>query len=209
MHLKLNKLDFLEIRRREKYWKFSKLIFIHVPKVAGVSVSTALYGRPLGHFKYIELMNHLDNFDQYSVFSIIRDPIERIKSAFNFIRNGSISDTHQFNDKIDNGYLKDINIFIQDYLQYKDVEKLDPVLQTQYSYLSSFEKNKLGDIKIFNIDDLDSLDQFLFESGYSVKFQKLNESIKTECKMDSISLKIVENIYKQDIDLYGAIVNGK
>lgn len=45
----------LDILRRCPRWKATGVIFVHVPKAAGVSVSRALYGRPLGHFRALDI----------------------------------------------------------------------------------------------------------------------------------------------------------
>ena len=62
------------------------VIFVHVPRNRGTSVSRALYGRGIKHYSarfYRDLDRNL--FNSTPSFALIRDPIDRFVSAYHFI----------------------------------------------------------------------------------------------------------------------------
>jgi len=81
-------------RRRERIAaiRASGVLFIHVPKNAGTSVSERLYGRQIKHetVRYYEMVAP-DVLDLPS-FAIVREPITRFLSAFRYARNGGTRD---------------------------------------------------------------------------------------------------------------------
>ena len=63
-----------------------KLIFIHVPKTGGTFVERKLaklknkvFG---GHSNYIHFKNKIKSIDNYNIFSIVRNPYDRLISAY-------------------------------------------------------------------------------------------------------------------------------
>lgn len=65
----------------------NKSIFIHIPKTGGTSVIKK-YDPTFLDFKHYDLLYYKDllkdKFDNYSIFSIVRNPYERILSYFHF-----------------------------------------------------------------------------------------------------------------------------
>lgn len=66
----------------------SGCLFIHIPKAAGVSISTSLYGREIGHNR---LGYYRDLPKDLYVFSVVRNPFERVVSAWRFLSRGGMS----------------------------------------------------------------------------------------------------------------------
>lgn len=66
-------------------------IFVHIPKAAGVSVARALYGNlGFGHRKlrdYQEIFRPAV-FERMFKFTIVRNPFDRLHSAYVFLNNG-------------------------------------------------------------------------------------------------------------------------
>jgi hypothetical protein len=66
-------------------------IFIHVPKTAGESVAMALYGRGIPHITWREWYEKNPfKFTSYFKFAVLRDPLARFCSAFDFLRSGGM-----------------------------------------------------------------------------------------------------------------------
>jgi hypothetical protein len=67
-----------------------RCIFVHVPKAAGISVATALFGNAGGgHCEaryYREVFG--PDFGAYFKFTFVRDPVTRLVSAYEFLRRG-------------------------------------------------------------------------------------------------------------------------
>ena len=82
----------LDILRRYPYWKRAGVIFVHIPKSAGVAINTALYNRPLGHFFATDIQKVIPNaFDSLLTFGVVRNPLDRLVSAYRFAKSGGTS----------------------------------------------------------------------------------------------------------------------
>lgn len=71
------------------YEEDKKVIFVHVPKGAGKYVSKTLLGAPngTGHSKIIYYMRDKKRFKSYFKFTFVRNPWDRLVSAFFYIKN--------------------------------------------------------------------------------------------------------------------------
>lgn len=68
-------------------------IYVHVPKTGGNSVTKILYGEPSknagGHRAAWEYLNYSQSlYDQYLVFATVRHPLDRLHSAFCYLKTG-------------------------------------------------------------------------------------------------------------------------
>lgn len=75
-----------------------RCIFVHIPKCAGISVVKSLFGDfDLGHagIKRYQIMFGPAEFKNYFKFTIVRNPYDRLVSAFFFMKKGGINE----NDK--------------------------------------------------------------------------------------------------------------
>lgn len=66
-------------------------IFIHIPKCAGISMAYGLYGEQVQHntWRYWRRINPY-RYEKYFKFSVIREPEERFRSAFNYLKAGGM-----------------------------------------------------------------------------------------------------------------------
>lgn len=67
-----------------------KLIFIHIPKAAGSSIGELVFGTDIiGHYPYYVYEGYdSSKFDEYYKFSVVRDPLARLRSAYTFLLEG-------------------------------------------------------------------------------------------------------------------------
>lgn len=74
--------------RLVRIWR-AGLLFIHIPKNAGMSVSDAIYGEPVDHssIRYYQKARP-DLVDALPSFAVLRDPVDRFISAYNYGRVG-------------------------------------------------------------------------------------------------------------------------
>jgi hypothetical protein len=69
-------------------------IFVHIPKCAGVSVARSLFGNLGGGHETIShyrLVFGAREFDRYFKFSIVRNPWDRLVSAYLFLKRGGMN----------------------------------------------------------------------------------------------------------------------
>ena len=72
-----------------------RCIFVHIPKCAGISLVKSLFGDfDLGHagIKRYQIMFGPAEFNRYFKFTIVRNPFDRLVSAFFFMKKGGINE---------------------------------------------------------------------------------------------------------------------
>ena len=76
-----------------------KVIFIHIPKCAGRSISEA-FGQPFDHFtaSYYQT-KHPDNWHSYTVFTMVRNPYQRLVSMYHYIKNEPFHADHPITNR--------------------------------------------------------------------------------------------------------------
>jgi hypothetical protein len=118
------------IRERE-------ILFIHVPKTAGMSVSSTLYGLQVKHAS-VRYYDHIDPDLRADLpsFAVMRDPIERFVSAYRYARGGggrhsrvSIPFRRQYRD------FRDVDDALDHVEGARSLFDIDHIFRPQSSYL--------------------------------------------------------------------------
>lgn len=71
-----------------------RCIFVHVPKTGGVSISRALFGSLAGGhatIRHYQMVFARREFDSYFKFAFVRNPWDRLYSAYRFLRAGGMT----------------------------------------------------------------------------------------------------------------------
>jgi hydroxymethylpyrimidine pyrophosphatase-like HAD family hydrolase len=197
------------------YYKDKKILFIHVPKTGGTiiertikkNISETLYsGRSntllefpynktsLQHQFYKTIYKFRDklnvNFDNIQIFSVVRNPYDRIISdLFWYKLIDKEFNSNQVYDVIKNNYL------------YRD--DLDNHNKPQYCFLVDENDDLIKTIKLFHTEKLnelnDELNNFL---GFNIdiKQKEVNKDYRKYLNNNSISL--INNFYKKDFELF-------
>ncbi len=99
-------------------------VFVHLPKTAGVSISRALYGSlGMGHLTLGEFGTIFRSyaFGRMFKFTFVRNPFDRIHSAYHFLRSGGMGG---LDAEFDRQVLKNFPTFEQFVLQGLEQEKV-------------------------------------------------------------------------------------
>lgn len=70
-------------------------IFVHIPKTAGISVSTALFGCLAGghaSVSHYQMVFDRKTFNRFFKFTFVRNPWDRLYSAYRFLSNGGMTE---------------------------------------------------------------------------------------------------------------------
>lgn len=82
---------------QKKRWAFDqhRCIFVHIPKCAGISLVKSLFGDfDCGHtnLRRYQIMFAPAEFKSYFKFTIVRNPYDRVVSAFLFLQKGGVNE---------------------------------------------------------------------------------------------------------------------
>ncbi|WP_052746067.1 sulfotransferase family 2 domain-containing protein [Sulfurovum lithotrophicum] len=96
------------------YNDLCKCIYIHIPKVAGISIEEALFREKVGH-KWALMYKGEDKqkFNDYFKFSFVRNPYDRLASAFFFLKNGGRNEFDKKWSEENLSAIEDFTHFIQ------------------------------------------------------------------------------------------------
>tara|TARA_Y100001968_G_C19340694_1_gene709343 strand:- start:423 stop:1097 length:675 start_codon:yes stop_codon:yes gene_type:complete len=199
------------IRNNLNLYKNKGILFIHVPKNAGTSINYSLYGKSIGHFTALEFRKVAKKeFNNLYKFAIIRNPYDRLISAYSFMQEGlykeminrpSILKTKKILQ------LKgiDINKFVLEWLP-ENGNYIDFIFMPQNHFICDKKKDILID-KLIKFDELSKLKEIIYkETG--VKLNKLNVKNRTEDKqiyiLSNESKSYIRQLYKKDFELFEA-----
>jgi chondroitin 4-sulfotransferase 11 len=137
------------------------LVFIHVPKAAGTSISNALYGVDVPHYTmqhYLKVDPFF--FSQVPSFAVVRNPFERVFSAYRFLVQGG---TRDVDVRYASRYEKfksfaDFLMFLYDHQD--EVLMGDYVLRRQGEFILDRNLNPAVNM-IFDVCELDKCKEYL------------------------------------------------
>ncbi|PAV24509.1 hypothetical protein CF392_15880 [Tamilnaduibacter salinus] len=180
-----------------------KMIYIHIPKVAGSSIGEAILGHDkVGHYpaRYIR---DIDNrfFDEAYKFTFVRNPWDRLYSAFSFLKNGGKgtwdSDWTQ-KYRVD---LMDFEEFVIDFINESTVYSIIHLVP-QIDFVLDKHGNSLMDY-IGYFEELEEGMSVVSEStGFNFKVPRANVNEKVGYR-DVYSKKMIDKVarvYQEDLN---------
>ncbi|MEZ8225877.1 sulfotransferase family 2 domain-containing protein [Vibrio splendidus] len=198
----------LNLYRRYPHWKKQQCIFVHVPKVAGTSINHAIYGRTLGHYSASDIKNKFPNlFNKAFTFSLVRNPWDRVLSAYHFAKQGKTATMGMYNaEQYQIPEFETFEAFVFEWLANKNVDELDFVFQTQSQFLTDAKGNILVDYigKLENMSD--SISYIESQIGRELVIPHANKVAREGSYHDYYTsqemIDIVIAKYGQDIELF-------
>lgn len=186
-----------------------KCIFIHIPKCAGLAFAKSLFGNFGG--SHIPLQNYQifftqEDFNGYYKFAIVRNPWDRLFSAFNFLRKGGINKKDSNWARRNLSHYKDFPEFVKKWVNQKSIKGFRHFIP-QYKFISDFNgkllTNYIGYYEHLN-EEFDFISNKL--NIHSV-LENYNSTFNSKKKYidyyDEEMKDIVRKVYQRDIELFG------
>ncbi len=219
LDFKLNRRESFEnvqaLRQREttewssyKPFDDKKAIFIHVPKCAGISVNKTIFGNLAGgHTTLEQYLNIFEpkNICSYFKFTIVRNPWDRVVSAYHFLQQGGFNkwDQEFYNKEL--ACFDSFEAFVKNWLIHPENLAKHHHFQTQSHYiLDKYNKVQLDFIGY--LENIDNDFKYICDQiGVEASLSATNKSKRNNYQeyYSDETLGIVARAYKQDIDLLG------
>lgn len=200
-----------KVRRRNllEAYKKAGLIFFHVPRTAGTSISHTLYGMPINHFPIREMIPLMSlNLLAMPRFAIIRNPWDRAVSAWSFARSGGGIDgivrmrsPHRYQVPA----FRTFEHFVQDWLNPAQLGKTDGMFQPQSDFLCDAD-GQLALDHLGRFEDLSATERWLRGHNPALPpIPHLNAAGRAPYRehYTPASRDAIARIYARDIDLFG------
>jgi len=182
-----------------------KLIFVHVPRVAGTSIARALYGSvPTRHHSiryYRAVCPKL--FTQVQSFALLRDPFQRFASAYTFVRAGGTA-TSRLSAVFAaaTAHLRDVDDYLS-FLEGRDVLELDFVMRPQSWFVCDLETGTPLVGELFVLGD-PAVSAYLRAQGVE-RLPWLNRAQRQPLFLSTRQKARIERLYAQDFALVAGL----
>lgn len=194
-----------------KYGKYSlsgfdktKSIFIHIPKAAGTSISYSLYGHLTDHYTAYDYINIFgrQTYKEYYKFAFVRNPWDRLFSAYNFLIKGGWSEADRLWAERNISQYKDFRDFVRSWITTKNINSHIHFIP-QYRFIC----NSSGSVIIDHVAYFENINE---------EFEKIADILDINCKLaaknvtgkdryidhyDDEIQEIVAQVYTKDIEL--------
>lgn len=196
------------------YYQFdeTRSIFIHIPKGGGISTIKALYGetaKGFGHPSYKRFLRLYGkkSFSEYFKFTFVRNPWDRLLSAYNFLKKEGLNHMdQQFCDDVLNSY-DTFEQFVMEWVNRGNVENWVHFIP-QYHYLYDDNMNLVVDFVGYFENFNDDFENVRAKLGTDKPLKHFNQtkSDKKNSYKEVYTLEMAEkvaDVYKEDIELFG------
>jgi chondroitin 4-sulfotransferase 11 len=185
-----------------------KCIFIHIPKNAGTSILYLLNNNThidRDHHKYLDYQRSDPNrFNEYHKFCIIRNPWDRLLSAYHYLAHGG-NKTSDINlcESLNNN-CEDFEEFILKWLDFEKIYNIT-ILNPQHLYIYDYTQKKIVMDSVLRFEYLD-YDFSILQNKLSIpgELPKKNITAHNEYKSyyNNKMIKKVTDLFLKDIILF-------
>lgn len=203
--------------------EYDKLLFVHIPKTAGTSISKILndknldtwnrvYPRHHDPYFYLKDSNEIDS--KVFSFSVVRNPYTRTYSCykqFNKAQNTNISFIEYLNNIVEKNISKDTSLLSLQELFYvlekeNKISEHTSLIHLPQSFYVLGQKNTLQVTKLYKFENLKELEDDL---NWNIEFYNIGDYTKdmyNDAYTDK-AIDIVEKIYELDFLTFGYTMN--
>lgn len=185
-----------------------KCIFVHIPKCAGISVSKSLFNNlGGGHLSIMDyqLIYGQSKFKDFFTFTFVRNPWDRVFSAYNFLNKGGFDKADKLWAEENLSCFNSFNQFVCTWVTEKNIYSWNHFIP-QYRFVC----DPYGNIKVNFIGRFESIEndfkyisQKINCNDYLEHTNKSNNSMAYKEFYTKKSIEIIRNIYTKDIELFG------
>ena len=190
------------IRRRN-------LIFVHVPRVAGTSISRALYGPRCTRHHSIRYYKTVapDFWASADSFALLRDPFDRFASSYAFVRSGG-TETCRLSDVFvrQTAHLRNVDDYLS-FIEERDALSLDFVMRPQSWFVCDLETGAplVKQLFLYGQDEAE-LAGYLRPHGVA-ELPRLNASERNPLFLSARQKRRIEKLYACDFALVERLRN--
>jgi chondroitin 4-sulfotransferase 11 len=185
----------------------TRSIFVHIPKCAGVSVANALYGNGAGGHATFD--DYLRVFEpramlQYFKFTVVRNPWDRLVSAFHFLKGGGFKPADRVWADAELGAYDTFDDFVRRWVNDTNIWKWYH-FQPQYHYMIE-RRQKIALDFIGMVENIDEDFAYIANRvGVDCSLPQTNRSDHSQYTeyYCSTTKQIVADVYRRDISLLG------
>ena len=179
----------------------SKMIFIHIPKAAGISVHKSLFGfDSVGHVSLTAYQKYLKPsvIKQFKIVSFVRNPYTRLLSSYFYLKNGGRG------NKLDLKYqslfstFKSFEEFILLFLDEQNIYKFEHLVPQVYWLMDKNKELNIDFIGRFeNLEnDYNTISKWLKNTTSLMHLNKTKQ--KTKTLFSEEMLEIINKLYYGD-----------
>lgn len=190
--------------------KETQSIFIHIPKTGGKSIITSLYGVELhescGHASATFYKSIFGNrlFDRFFKFAVVRNPYDRLYSAFRFQKQGGFG--LKMNEKLQSELANlEFDSFVKTWLPKQDLEKY-VVFRPQYKFVCNLDFRVTIDRVCYfeNLQEEYANLQRRLGIGKNLLHTNISQNSRSYLEIyDDEMKKITQDLYQKDLELFG------
>ncbi len=182
-------------------------IFVHIPKCAGVSVAKALFGNLAGG--HTTLDEYLDIFEprcimDYFKFTIVRNPWDRLVSAYFYLRDGGFGSTDRNFFERELSEFRGFDAFVHGWVNRSNIWRWYH-FRPQYHFMLDRRERVALDFVAFFENLNDDFRYIANRMGLDCRLPKSNESTHSlyADHYDKQTRNIVADVYADDIRMLG------
>lgn len=183
-----------------------RCIFVHITKTAGTSVAKALFGYLPYHYTAIDyrVIYGKNTFDDYFKFAFVRNPWDRLYSAYRYLKSGGWNDEDRgWSEKHLSEY-DDFNTFVMNWLTRDNIMKHIHFMPQYYFVCDDRDRLLLDYVAYFETINED-FDTIASKLSINAKLSHHNASPSANylTVYNDEARLIVADVYSKDIEMFG------
>ncbi len=183
-----------------------RCVFIHIPRTAGVAVTTTLFGNLAGGHLDAETYRFVlgeQRFESYFKFCFVRNPWDRLVSSYHYLPHSRWPDDRTWAEEHLSRYTS-FGDFVRDGVATADLSQ-KPHFRPQSEFVC-LRDGSLAVDKVFHFESLDAgFTEIAKRLGVPSVLEKKNRSERDDYRSyyEDETRDIVAEVYSQDVKLFG------